>query len=143
MFVPRAQFDQVGGFRTGVAEDIEWSFRARAQGFKLGYAGGAVIAHPARHDWKGLERRWSRFMSEHYELALEQPFGRPGFALKALVMPLSIVPHMVRILTSKRLNSMRSRLGAIATLTRLRVWRARRMLQLVLGPQPLASRDAV
>src|SRR5208283_896276 len=28
MFVPRAVFDRVGGFRAVVAEDMEWSFRA-------------------------------------------------------------------------------------------------------------------
>jgi glycosyltransferase involved in cell wall biosynthesis len=133
MFVPRAQFDRVGGFRTGVAEDMEWSFRARALDFKLGYAERAIVGHPARRDWAELERRWIRLMDQHYELALERKFGRTMFAVKALAMPWSVIPHAVKVLVSPRLNSMQARFGAIAVLLRLRVWRAGRMLRLVAG----------
>jgi cellulose synthase/poly-beta-1,6-N-acetylglucosamine synthase-like glycosyltransferase len=133
MFVPRTQFDRVGGFRTGVAEDMEWSFRAGSLGLKLGYAERAIVEHPARNDWAELERRWSRLVDQHHQLALERKLGRAVFVVKALAMPVSIIPHTAKILVSPRLNSMRARFGAIAVLTRLRVWRACRMLRLAAG----------
>ena len=56
MFLPRRVFEQVGQFRNGVSEDMDWSFRARAMGFRLGYAPEAVVGHPARADWTELKK---------------------------------------------------------------------------------------
>ena len=129
MFVRRAVFDRVGGFRTGVSEDMDWSFRARKMGYRLGYAEGAVVGHPARHGWAELKRRWSRIVSEHLEHVCERRFGRLLFMGKALLMPASIAPHIVTILRSPRLPGPRARLGAIKTLIRLRLWRSGAMLR--------------
>lgn len=131
MFVPRAIFDRVGGFRPVVAEDMEWSFRARRLGYRLGYAERAVVGHPARRNWSELERRWDRMLHEDIALVQEQRHGRMKFALKALAMPVSIAPHVARVLLAPELSTVQARLGAIAVLTRLRLWRAVRMLRLV------------
>lgn len=130
MFVPRSVFDQVGGFRTGVAEDVDWSFRARSLGYRIGYAERAVVGHPARRSWNDLEQRWARMEAEHFLLWRERRSGRALFALRALIMPLSAVPHAGRVVFTSRLVGPRARLGAIAVLFRLRLWRARRMLWL-------------
>jgi GT2 family glycosyltransferase len=134
MFVPRGVFDRVGGFRTGVSEDMDWSFRARAQGFTLGYAPRAIVGHPARSEWAELTQRWMRMISETHALMRERRFGRAAFALRALLMPLSIPPHAAKILVSRRLSGSRARAGAIAVLVRLRLWRACKMLRLALRP---------
>ncbi len=131
MFVRREVFERVGGFRLGVSEDMEWSFRARAIGYRLGYADLAVVGHPARRTWKDLVLRWTRIQSEHYALTKEYPHGRLKFAVKALLMPASVLPHAVKVLRSPDLPNLRSRFGAIAVLTRLRLWRAWRMLYLL------------
>lgn len=131
MFVRREVFDKVGGFRLVVSEDVEWSFRARSLGYRLGYAKSAIVNHPARRSWKELRRRWLRIQDEHYAFAKERPHGRLLFALKALLMPASVVPHAMKVLVSPQLSSFFSRLGAIAVLTRLRFWRAYRMLYLL------------
>jgi glycosyltransferase involved in cell wall biosynthesis len=130
MFVPRHVYDRVGGFRAGVAEDVDWSFRARALGYRLGYAERAVVGHPARRNWKDLEQRWARMEAEHFLLCREQRWGRVRWVIKALVMPLSVVPHAGKVLRAERLPNMRARLGAILVLGRLRLWRARRMISL-------------
>ena len=130
MFVPRPVFDRVGGFRTGVAEDVDWSFRARALGYSLGYAERAVVGHPARRSWKDLEQRWARMEAEHYLLCREQRWGRLRWVIKALAMPLSVLPHAARVLRTRRLPNLRARFGAILVLARLRLWRARRMIGL-------------
>jgi glycosyltransferase involved in cell wall biosynthesis len=129
MFVSRELAERVGEFRTGVAEDMDWSFRACALGLKLGYAPRAIVGHPARRNWVELERRWCRLVDQQFEMALEQKLGRTNFALKGLIMPLSVVPHAAKVLASPRLKTMPARLGAIAVLLRLRFWRAWRMLR--------------
>jgi glycosyltransferase involved in cell wall biosynthesis len=129
MFVPRPIFDKVGGFRTGVSEDMDWSFRARAMGYTLGYAGDAIVGHPARSDWPELQRRWARMIAETYELRRERPSGRLVHIGRALLMPVSILPHAASIMASPRLSGMRARAGAISVLVRLRLWRAWEMLR--------------
>jgi len=131
MFVHRKVFDRVGGFRLDVCEDVEWSFRARAMGYRLGYANSAIVSHPARRSWQELRRRWARMEDEHYEWAKEHAHGRLTYALKALVMPVSVAPHSIKVLLSPKLPNLLSRLGAIVVLTRLRFWRAYKMLHLV------------
>lgn len=131
MFVRREVFDKVGGFRLVVSEDVDWSFRARALGYRLGYADTAVVSHPARRNWQELRRRWLRIQDEHYALAKERSHGRLLFLVKALLMPASVAPHTLKVLLSPQLPTLFSRLGAIAILTRLRFWRAYRMLYLI------------
>jgi glycosyltransferase involved in cell wall biosynthesis len=140
MFVRRDVFDRVGGFRAVVAEDMEWSFRARGLGYRLGYAERAVVGHPARRSWAELERRWDRMLQEDIALVQEQRYGRTRFALKALAMPPSVVPHAAKVLCTSELPGMRAKLGAIGVLTRLRLWRTARMLRLVFdNPVPVHS----
>lgn len=132
MLVRRCVFDKVGGFRAGVAEDVDWSFRARAMGYRLGYAERAVVGHPARWEWAELRRRWARMLAQDFELSRERRFGIARYAAKVLVMPLSIPPHAVKVIRSTRLKGIRARLGAIAILSRLRLWRAGEMLRLII-----------
>ncbi len=135
MFVTREVFDKVGEFRNGVSEDMDWCFRATSLGYRIGYAGKAIVGHPARSGWQELQRRWKRLISETYTLKCEQRFGRLLFVSRALAMPLSIPPHALRIFTSQRLPSHSARFGALIILLRLRLWRMREMLMLVLGLQ--------
>jgi glycosyltransferase involved in cell wall biosynthesis len=138
MWVWRKVFDAVGGFRTGVAEDMDWSFRATAAGFRLGYESKAIVSHLARSDWKGLLSRWRRVLGEHYRLTREKPLGSLRWALWTAGMPLSIGPHAVRVLRSRRLHSLRWKLSAIAVLAGFRLWRTGYMLRMAIVP--LASR---
>lgn len=132
MFVRRAVFDSVGGFRSEVAEDMDWSHRATSLGFRLGYAPCAVVGHPARRSWAELTRRWARMEREHYAASQERRYGQPRFVLKALIMPASIVPHAFKILFTPKLPNVRARLGALSVLARVRLWRAACMLRLSL-----------
>jgi glycosyltransferase involved in cell wall biosynthesis len=129
MFVPRRIFDTVGPFRSGLSEDMEWSFRARKLGFKLGFAPDAIVRHPARRDWLELKKRWARMVQEQYLLAREQPYGRLRWAAAALAMPASILPHAWRLLRTDRLGRLRDRLTSMSVLIRLRLWRAGAMFR--------------
>ncbi len=130
MFVSRAVFDAVGPFRSGVSEDIEWSQRARALDYCLGYAPNAVVCHPARREWSELKKRWARMLDERYLLACERRFGRTKWAVATLAMPFSVIPHAWRIMRSERLNRWQDRLCSIVILARMRIWRAERMFRL-------------
>jgi cellulose synthase/poly-beta-1,6-N-acetylglucosamine synthase-like glycosyltransferase len=140
MWVWRKVFDAVGGFRTGVAEDMDWSFRARAAGFRLGYERAAVVSHLGRPDWSELLKRWRRVLAEHYLLTREKPFGTPRWAVWTGGMPLSIVPHSVRVLRSERLLNLRQKLSAIAVLVAHRLWRTYYMARLMVVPPTRKAR---
>lgn len=124
----RAVFDQIGGFRTGLSEDLDWCQRATAAGFALVYAPELRAAHPSRSDWPALRRKWRRLTEESWGLQGRSPAARLRWGLRALAMPLSALAHTPKILRSKRLASGQDRLAALGTLYRLRLLRGLWML---------------
>jgi GT2 family glycosyltransferase len=123
LFCPRAVFDKVGGFRVGVSEDLEWSSRARAAGFRLRYAPDALVAHPARRTWPELVGKWRRINSETYGLSIGRPARALHWLARSLLLPLSAIAHTPRVLASPKLGSARQKLAALGVLYRLRLWR--------------------
>ena len=136
LFVPRAIFDTVGGFRPGVSEDVDWSRRAVAIGFRLGYAPGALVTHPARRNWNELRRKWERINRETFALEQQAPGGRLRWLVRSMLLPASAVAHAPRVLRSPRLGNARERAGALAVLFLCRAWRFGDALMLaVAGPR--------
>ena len=135
MFVSRDIFDQVGPYRSTVAEDVDWCHRAVAMGYRLLYADKVAVAHPARADWPELARKWRRTTSETFALAIERPGGRWRWLAQCMLVLASIGPHAAKILTTRRLPNARARLGGLTTLFRIRWYRFVRGLEL------MASRD--
>lgn len=123
LFAPRALFDAVGGFRTGVSEDLEWCERARAAGFRIGYAPLAVVGHPARANWRELLAKWRRLNAEAYALYTGRKGGRLRWAVRSLALPLSIVAHVPVVLRSPAIAGAGTRARVLGTLVRLRLWR--------------------
>ncbi|MBV8683827.1 MAG: glycosyltransferase [Caulobacteraceae bacterium] len=123
LFCPRKVFDAVGGFASGVSEDVEWCMRARAAGYSIGFAPRAAIGHPARRTWSEMQIRWKRLNSESYHLAQRDPGGRAKWLIKTLLMPASAVVHTVKVLTSPRLERFSDRIKAIGVLYRIRWFR--------------------
>jgi glycosyltransferase involved in cell wall biosynthesis len=136
MFVWRKVFDAVGPFRNGVPEDVDWSFRARAQSFRLGYVKDLIVEHPARKTWSELIARWKRLVLQQYLLYQERPFFIVNWLLHKSLMPLSILPHACHILMSSRLINFGSRWGALKVLARLRLWRTWEMFSLLVRNSP-------
>lgn len=122
LFCRRAVFEAVGPFGTGVSEDVDWSHRATAKGFCIGYAPLARVGHPARRSWAELKRKWERINRETYGLVMRRPMGRLHWLRTLLLLPLSALAHTPRILLSRQLN-MRGKLSALGMLFRLRLWR--------------------
>jgi glycosyltransferase involved in cell wall biosynthesis len=124
LFCPRAMFQQVGGFSKGVSEDVEWSHRATAAGYRLGYAPKAVVGHPARRTFAELVAKWKRVNDETYGLMSRRKGGRLLWVLRTCALPASAVAHTPRVLLSKELDSFGQRLLALRMLYGLRLWRA-------------------
>lgn len=136
LFVPRQIFEAVGGFRAAVSEDVDWSRRAIAQGYRLGYAPRAVVTHPARRNWAELRRKWSRINRESFALQQHAPGGRLRWVMRTMLLPASAVAHTPRVLRSPRLRNTRERCGALAVLVLCRTWRFGDALRLaVAGPK--------
>ncbi len=133
LFCPRALFQTVGGFGNGVSEDVDWSHRATGLNFRLGYAQGAVVGHPARRTWRELRGKWLRINSESYALMIRKSHGRLKWLLRALVLPLSAVIHSGKVVRSRRIAGFRQKCGALVVLYRLRLWRMFDALRLVAG----------
>jgi glycosyltransferase involved in cell wall biosynthesis len=123
LFCPRPLFDRTGGFKTGVSEDVEWSRRAQAAGFSLGYAPLAVVGHPARRSWTELVSKWKRINAETWGLSAGGPARRLRWVLRTLLLPASAVVHAAKVIASPELSSVGQRVGAIAVLFRIRFWR--------------------
>jgi GT2 family glycosyltransferase len=123
LFCPRALFAAVGGFRVGMSEDVEWSRRARAAGYGLGYVSAAVVGHPARRTWPDLREKSRKVNAETYGLYLMKPAGKLKWLARSLALPPSAVVHMPRVLTSPALVTPAQRGMALATLLRVRLWR--------------------
>jgi GT2 family glycosyltransferase len=123
LFCRRDVFDAVGGFAVGVSEDVEWSHRARAAGFRIGYAPNAVVGHPARRTWDELRAKWRRMNAEQFGLATSRRAGRWRWLARACLLPLSALAHTPKVLASGTRRPISERLGALATLYRLRFWR--------------------
>ncbi len=132
MWVWREVFDTVGGFRAGVSEDMEWSFRATAAGYRLGYQPGAVVSHLARESWQDLLKRWRRVIAEHHALTREKPAGTVRWLAWTAGMPLSIAPHALRVLRTNRLPDWKARVAATSVLVAHRLWRTGFMMRLLI-----------
>ena len=134
LFVPKAVFERVGGFRARVSEDVEWCQRANALGLRLGYADRAIVYHPARRNWSELIRRWERTMTEDIYLAMEQPGWRLRWLAYAAIVTASPLGHWTLVLRSKRLAGWRAKTRGLSALLRIRIYRGYRMIGLLLQP---------
>ncbi len=122
LFVSHALFDRVGPFRTGLSEDVEWCWRARAAGARLIYAANAVVGHPARRDWRELAAKWERLTYETYLLDRERGKSSGWVMARAWLMLLETPRALVRVLRAPILTSGERRAAAIV-LIRLRLFR--------------------
>ena len=133
LFCRRAVFEAVGGFLVGVPEDVEWSHRARAAGYRIGYAPDAVVGHPARRSWAELTTKWQRLNTEQFGLIKDRPFGRWLWLARNALLPVSALAHTPKVMRSAQVSSLKQRLGALGMLYRMRLWRLADAAQLVAG----------
>ena len=123
LFCPKALFEAVGGFRTGLSEDVEWSRRATAAGYVLGYSDEACVGHPARRTWSELKAKARKLDVEGFGLWRTRPAGRWLWFARSLLLPFSIFVHAFRVVTSPAIHGLRHRCAGLIMLARVRLWR--------------------
>jgi cellulose synthase/poly-beta-1,6-N-acetylglucosamine synthase-like glycosyltransferase len=134
MAVRAAVFREVGGFGgLSIAEDRDWGRRARAAGKRLVFAPDIRIATPARSSFGELARKWDRQIGHDFAEVRGRPGALAAWTIKTVAMPLSALAELPRILRSDRLSGPVERSKAFVCLARTRLWRMRRMAQLMLG----------
>jgi glycosyltransferase involved in cell wall biosynthesis len=131
LFVMRADFERVGGFRIGVSEDMEWCHRAIRLGLAIDYAPGASVGHPPRPDWNALLVKTRRIQRELFLFHLERPRGRMRWLARSLLQPALIPGDAAKILRTPGTEG--ARLRALGALVRLRFWRGGAGLMQLLG----------
>ena len=137
LFVTKAVFEKVGAFSNGVSEDLEWSKRAVAKGFRLRYAHDAVVSHPTRPDWPALRHKWKRMVREEFLTRRQSGRGRASWLARQLLVAASPLVHTGKVLRTDFTPAEKSR--AIGALWRLRWWRAVEGVRVALeNPTPQA-----
>lgn len=132
LFCTRRTFDSVGPFRVGISEDVEWCHRATQKGFRIEYAPNVLVGHPARRTWDELKRKWIRINAETHALTMQRNWGRLKWVLICLALPFSALAHTPKVIASDKLQGIRPRMIALKVLYRLRFWRLRDSIRLLL-----------
>jgi GT2 family glycosyltransferase len=131
----QAVFAAVGPFGgIDVAEDTDWCARARSQGFAVRYAPEMLVLHPARRSMAELRAKWDRVTGHRYAGRRRGAAGDARRAATALATALSVPAELPRIQSTDRLDSPRARARAFRGLAAIRLYRAQRMLAMLVSP---------
>ncbi|MCB8818940.1 glycosyltransferase family 2 protein [Microvirga rosea] len=137
----RRVFDDVGGFRSGVSEDVDWCHRAVREGYTLVYDENVRVGHPTRNNMGELTRKWKRMVQERFELQSQEPYARARWALRALLVLFSPIVDIRRIVLSDRVNGHQEILRGIGVLCHLRflrfVWMMKQVFSMAAMKQQL------
>ncbi len=133
MAVRRHVFRLVGGFG-GISsmEDTEWGKRATRMGYRIAYLPQARVVTPSCRSFAELARRWDRHVAHEYRNLDDKPVSRMRWLLRSAVMAASPVGEVLRVLRSDRVRGLRQRWLAFTVVARVRLYRARRMIELLL-----------
>jgi GT2 family glycosyltransferase len=117
-----------GGIST--MEDTEWGQRATSQGYQVAFADEAKVLTPSCKSFPELKRRWDRHISHEFRKVGRHPAGILSWLLGTAMVAASPPISAFAIFRSRRLVGFRSHCLACICLTRVRLYRAQRMLSL-------------
>jgi hypothetical protein len=113
-----------------VAEDRDWGLRAGEAGFRIKYLPDMIVYHPPRPNFSDLTLKWDRHIAHDFAEAKGFVGGLRWIA-KAAAIAVSPLIEVPRIATSRRVSGFRERALAFACLTRIRLYRTWRMLEII------------
>lgn len=127
-------FAMVGPFAgIDTTEDLDWGQRAAAKGHVTHYAPEVVVHHPARRTMAALHAQWDRHTNHHFRLRAQGPGGQAKWALTGLAMAVSPLAEVPQILASDKITSTHERWMVFRGLVGIRLYRAKRMFQTLIG----------
>lgn len=129
-------FKAVGNFLgINIAEDTEWGQRATSMGYRVRYEPQMIVYHPARRNFAELANKWDRHIAHDFAEIKSKSLWWPRWMLRAAAVTVSPVAEFGRILVSDRLSGLQARMLAFGGVTRIRLYRGRKMVELALGSQ--------
>ena len=130
MAVRASVFRHVGPFGgIGTMEDTAWGQRATALSFKTVFLSEAKVLTPSCRSFNELARRWDRHVAHQFDEWERGRLGRLRWFAASIAVAGSPLIEAFRIAASDKISGARNRLSALACLTRIRLYRARRMLE--------------
>lgn len=134
--VRREVFEAVGPFGgIEIAEDQDWGQRATAAGFPATYIPEMIVFTEARENFAELARKWDRHIAHQFADARGLK-RRLAWMLRSFAIAASPIGELPRVLTSRRIQGSGARLSAFRVLVHIRLYRAQRMLRLLLSGEP-------
>jgi cellulose synthase/poly-beta-1,6-N-acetylglucosamine synthase-like glycosyltransferase len=133
MAVRTSVFRAVGPFG-GIAtmEDTEWGQRATALGLKSAYLAQAKVLTNSCRSFAQLSRRFDRHVAHEFRKVGGSPKAMALWLLTGAAIAASPILQIVPIARSDRISGLRSRWLALLCMTRIRLYRTRRMFSLAL-----------
>lgn len=143
MAVRRNAFHRVGPFGgRDIAEDRDWGGRATAMGLRMAYVDDMRVSTAARPDRAALRCKWDRLLShDATELGVDRR-ARMRFLLRAVAVAASPPLEVLRIVASDRVEGTRARCMAVLGTAWIRLYRARRMVSLLVRGNGAELREA-
>ena len=123
----------VGSFGgLAIAEDRDWGQRATAMGFRLAYAPQIQVVTPACGTFTELTRRWDRAIAHDFQQLHIRSGTKAGWVLRSLLLAVSPLFEIGEIVSSDKVSGMRERWLAFVCLVRVRLYRCRKMLAIMI-----------
>ena len=94
-----------------------------------------IVYHPARRNFAELANKWDRHIAHDFAEIKSKSLWWPRWMLRAVAVTVSPVAEFGRILVSDRLSGLQARMLAFGGVTRIRLYRGRKMVELALGSQ--------
>ena len=131
MAVRARVFRAVGPFGgIGTMEDTEWGQRATAMGYGIAYLPNARVYTPSCRSYPELVRRLDRHIAHEFEENRGKSLSSLRWLARAALIAASPAGEVVRVMRSERVQTWRQRMLALGCVTRVRLYRAQRMLGL-------------
>lgn len=131
MAVRKDVFHAVGPFG-GIAtmEDTEWGQRATRSGYRIAFLQEAKVLTPSCKSFGELARRWDRHVAHEFGNVGSGLTARLSWLFACALVAASPLGEVIAIARSSRVSGFKSRSLALACLVRIRLYRARLMLDL-------------
>jgi glycosyltransferase involved in cell wall biosynthesis len=126
----RCVFDKAGPFGgIDTPEDRQFGERAFAAGYATRFAPAMRALHPPRASYREMQRKWQRLTAQAFADHIGRGRSLLAWRLRAAAVALSWLPHMPRMLGSRRVHGVTNRLAGASILVRIRLDRALDMLR--------------
>ncbi len=131
MAVRASVFRSVGPFGgISTMEDTEWGQRATRLGHAIAFLPEAKVLTPSCKSFAELARRWDRHVAHEFRHVGGRLTARISWLCYCAVVAASPAFEAIRLLRTERISGLANRFRALACVTRVRLYRARLMLEL-------------